>query len=71
MILSFWMKDTLIPLDVAFLDGDMRIQQIVRNMVPRSEETIQSTEPAQYALEVNAGYFDSNGIVVGDKLFFN
>ena len=67
--LSFWMKDTHIPLDIAFMDDNMKITEIFRNLQPLSLKAIYSSEIARYALEVNAGYFDSNYISVGDRLF--
>lgn len=62
--LSFWMKNTLIPLDIAYADDDGRIFQIER-MEPRSEEEHFSVEPAKYALEVPAGWFARQGIAPG------
>jgi len=66
--LSFWMKDTLIPLSVAFMDSEGRIVDI-QDMKPLDEDppyTV-SAEPAQYALEVNKGFFEERGIEVGDS----
>jgi len=66
--LSFWMKDTLIPLSVAFMDSEGRIVDI-QDMKPLDEDppyTV-SAEPAQYALEVNKGFFEERGIKVGDS----
>ncbi len=58
--LSFWMKETLIPLDILFLDEERRIVNIHTMLpepgVPDGQLTIyRSTSPAQYAVEVNAG----------------
>lgn len=69
--LSFWMKDTSVPLDIAFLDTDMRIQEIVRNMEPFSNEIVKSSLLSRFALEMNAGYFDSKNIKVGDRLMID
>ena len=65
-ILSFWMKNTRIPLDIAFLDDGGRILQI-GEMRPYDElsRTV-SREPARYALEMNQGWFEENGVGVGD-----
>lgn len=64
-ILSFWMKNTFLPLSIAFLDREGRIIDI-QDMEPFSEKTHYSPKPAQYALEVNKGWFRKNGIRVGD-----
>jgi uncharacterized membrane protein (UPF0127 family) len=62
---SFWMKDTLIPLSVAYLDSEGRIIDI-QDMQPLDETSHPSAEPAQYALEVNQGFFEERGVEVGD-----
>lgn len=67
--LSFWMKDTYLPLDIAFLDHNMVIREIVRNLEPLSLEVVSSGLSAQHALEVNSGFFDRNEIKVGDRVF--
>lgn len=66
---GFWMKNTLIPLSIAFIKADGTISRI-REMYPRDEEAIWSSEPVKYALEMNQGWFDRNNIKVGDKVFF-
>ena len=63
--LSFWMKRTSIPLQIAFIGADKRIQQI-EDLEPHNEVAVKSKKPAQYALEVNRGWFDDNNIKVGD-----
>lgn len=65
--LSFWMKNTIIPLDIAFMRSDGTIVTI-HTMTPLDENTYRSSEPAQYALEMHAGWFDRHGIKVGDKV---
>jgi uncharacterized protein len=64
--LSFWMKDTLIPLSIAYIDGDGGIVDI-QNMQPLDETSHPSAAPAQYALEVNQGFFEERGVQVGDE----
>ncbi len=61
---SFWMKDTFIPLDIAYLDADLRVVDILP-MEPQSEDTYPSTKPAMFALEVPMGWFSDKGIAVG------
>lgn len=65
--LDFWMKDTLIPLSIAFIDSSGRIVDI-QDMQPLDETLHRSAEPARYALEVNQGFFSDNGIEVGNKV---
>ncbi len=67
--LGFWMKNTLIPLDIAYINRDGRIVDI-RQMEPQSTETHNSSAPAMYALEMNQGWFEANGIRVGDLIEF-
>ena len=64
-----WMKNTSLPLSVAYLSNDGVIQEIY-NMIPFSEDSVCSTNSTRIALEVNAGWFKENGIAVGDKLDF-
>ncbi len=66
-IRSFWMRGTLIPLDIAFLDARFTIVDI-QSMEPRSERTHASARPAMYALEVSAGTFAKLGIGVGTQV---
>lgn len=65
--LAFWMKDTTIPLSIAFIDENKKIIQI-EDMMPLSDKSVKSNEPAMYALEVNKGWFKDNGISVGDLI---
>ena len=66
-LLSFWMKDTLIPLSIAFIDSQGRIVDI-QDMQPLDETSHPSAAPAQYALEVNQGFLGERGIMVGDTV---
>ncbi len=65
--LVFWMKDTLVPLSIAFLSSEGRILQI-EDMVPRSEKAVRSRLSARYALEVPQGAFDEVGAVEGSSV---
>ena len=66
--MSFWMKNTLIPLSIAFMDSEGRIVDI-QDMKPLDDTPPHyvSAQPAQYALEVNKGFFDERRVEVGDK----
>lgn len=66
--LSFWMKDTHIPLSIAYLNKDGVIINI-ENMNPFSLDGVKSMVPCKYALEVNQGWFEQNGIKAGDQLY--
>lgn len=66
-VLSFYMKNTLIPLDIAFIDNNFEIIDI-QTMEPLDETSVNSKGRAQYALEVNKGFFEAEGIKVGDRL---
>jgi hypothetical protein len=65
MPLAFWMKNTYIPLQIAFINSSGRILQ-VSSMAPLSTKRIFSARECRYALEVNEGWFDENKIKVGD-----
>ena len=62
-----WMKNTLIPLSVAFIDQSGVIVNIV-DMQPHNEKSHCATRPARYALEMNKGWFAERGIKPGAKL---
>jgi hypothetical protein len=67
---EFWMKDTLIPLSVAFWDQQGRIVGI-RDMVPCTKDpcpTYASPKPYAGALEVNIGFFTEHGVATGDRI---
>jgi len=59
-----WMRNTLLPLSVAFLDEQGRIIN-VEEMQPRTEDNHCATRPARYALEMNAGWFQAKGLLAG------
>jgi uncharacterized protein len=61
------MKNTLIPLSIAYIDAEGRIVDI-QDMQPLDETTHPSAELAQYALEVNQGFFAQRGIQVGNQV---
>jgi uncharacterized membrane protein (UPF0127 family) len=65
---SFWMKNTVIPLDMIFVNKKREIVNIQKNTTPYSEQTYPSSKPAIYVVEVNAGFTDKYGIKPGDKI---
>ena len=66
----FWMKNTYIPLDMIFVDKNMKIVKIEKNTIPMSEENIPTHKNTLYTVEVNAGFCDRYGINVGDYIQF-
>ena len=67
---SFWMKNTYIPLDVIFLDRDMRVVGFVENTTPLSLKSISIDKQSQNILEVNSGTVDKYHIKKRDKIVF-
>jgi len=70
---SFWMKNTLIPLDLLFLDGGGAIVEIVADAQPCAAEPCPQYIPARAVwavLEVNAGTAERHGLAVGDRIEF-
>ncbi|MBS3906419.1 MAG: DUF192 domain-containing protein [Syntrophaceae bacterium] len=67
---SFWMKNTLIPLSIAFIDRESRIVKIT-DMKPLTLTSHPPPKPVLYALEMNEGWFSRNGIRVGDIVRFS
>lgn len=65
---SFWMKNTLIPLDMIFVRPDGTISSIAENTVPLSLEPVISTEPVRAVLEIPGGRSGELGIKPGDKV---
>jgi len=68
---GFYMKNTIIPLDIIFLDSAKQVLKIHKNTTPFSERTLESGVPAKYVVEVNAGYTDRYGIKEGDRIKFS
>jgi len=65
--LSFWMKNTPLPLSIAFLDRKGRIVDL-QDMEPFNLRTHTSARPAKYALEMNRNWFQKNGVKIGDVI---
>ncbi len=66
-IRCYWMRNTLIPLTIAFLDDDGTIVNL-KDMEPHTERSNCSVKPVRYALEMNQGWFDQRGIKPGFRL---
>lgn len=70
---SFWMKNTLVPLDMVFLDSDLRVLNVETaeprpNVSDAALERYRSDGAARYVLELNAGFAEEHGIGAGDTL---
>jgi len=68
-VLTFWMKDTIIPLDIAYLDSSGKV--VAKHTMAALDirpGQYPSGPPAQFAIEVNAGVWSDIGLVVGDTI---
>jgi uncharacterized membrane protein (UPF0127 family) len=66
---AFWMKNTLIPLDMIFIDDSGRVTGVVERATPGSLEP-RSGGPSRYVLEVNGGWAAARGVAAGDQVRF-
>ncbi|MXW07053.1 MAG: DUF192 domain-containing protein [Gammaproteobacteria bacterium] len=64
-VLSMWMKNTHVPLDMWFIDDQGRIQKVVTHTVPHSLDSIKSDTPVRAVIEVNAGLSTLLGVTKG------
>jgi len=67
---SFWMKNTIMSLDIIYVNSDFKIVKIHKNTIPYSENPILSGKPSKYVVEVAAGFSDNFGVKEGDKILF-
>ena len=67
---SFWMKNTVLSLDIVYINAARTIVHIGAHTTPFSEAPIPSGQPAQFVLEVNAGFCERHGIASGDQVEF-
>lgn len=65
-IRSFWMKNTFVPLDIAFLDDSFTVVDI-KQLEPENETPVDAEAASTFALEVIQGWFESRGVAVGDR----
>jgi len=72
--MGFWMKNTLIPLDIIFINKEWEVVDIKHSFEPCKVEQCpiyKSKKKAKYALEVNSGFAEEQGLEIGDKLEIN
>lgn len=70
-VASFWMKNTVIPLDIIFVRDNGKIESIAANTVPYSTAPVASGEPVTAVLELRGGLAAEMGIAAGDKVIWS
>jgi uncharacterized membrane protein (UPF0127 family) len=68
VMISFWMKNTILPLDMIFIRKDGTISSIAPDTKPYSTDSIPASEPVRAVLEINAGRSAALGILPGEKV---
>ncbi len=68
---AFWMKNTLIPLDMIFIDKARRVVGIVESAQPHTTEPRRVGTPSRYILEVNGGWAEEHQVAIGDRVDFS
>jgi uncharacterized membrane protein (UPF0127 family) len=63
---SFYMKNTIIPLDIIFINSKRELVKIYKYTTPYSEQDLPSIKPIRFVVEVNAGFCDTYNIKEGD-----
>jgi uncharacterized membrane protein (UPF0127 family) len=66
----FWMKNTVLALDMIFLGDDRKVVGIVKDAVPFTTTSRTVGVPSRYVLEVNAGFSEKHGVKTGDQAVF-
>ena len=69
-IVSMWMRNTILPLDMIFFDDAGKVVNIAMNTKPFSLDIVSSEKPSKFVLEVNAGVAEKFGLNVGDQVTF-
>lgn len=67
-VVSMWMRNTVIPLDMLFIESDGRVEKVVERTVPMSLKTISSDRPIKGVLELNSGTAARLGLAPGDRV---
>ena len=69
-IVSMWMKNTLISLDIIFISKNYKIVDIIKDAKAMSKDILTSSVKAKYALEINAGLVKKLNIAIGNNIYF-
>lgn len=69
-IRSFWMRNTVLPLDMIFVTADYRIVTIHENTIPYTVRSYISDQPVLYVVEVNGGFCAERGVKLGDLISY-
>ena len=64
---SFWMKNTHVPLTIGYIDSHCKLVHLA-DMIPLSTKGVSSIHQVQFALEMNQGWFERNGVAIGDSI---
>ena len=67
---AFWMRNTLLPLDIIFIKKDMTVAGVAANAKPKDESLLRVGVPSLFVLEVNAGWAAAHGVKAGTKVTF-
>ena len=70
-IAKMWMRNTLIPLDMLFIDADKRVVNIIHKAEPKTLTSRRSISPVRWVLELNGGIVKQKGIKAGDRVVFD
>lgn len=70
-IASFWMKNTLIPLDIIFINEESKVIELHKNLLPHSLTPIKSDIPVKYAIELNSSLIEQCSIQIGQTILLN
>lgn len=65
---TFWMRNTLIPLDMIFIDDGFQVVGVVERAEPLTDTSRRVAAPSRYVLEVNGGFAEEHGIVAGTRV---
>jgi uncharacterized membrane protein (UPF0127 family) len=68
---SFWMKNTIVPLDIIYINSENEVVSIQANAQPLSTQSLPSGQPASYVLEIYGGEAAAQGIGVGTKVYWS
>ena len=69
-VASFWMRNTVIPLDIIFVRANGTIESIAENTIPYSTDPVEAGEPVSAVLEIRGGLSAELGIAAGDRVIW-